>query len=92
MKALADLEPRFVVAQGRRVGVSFACPACGVHRVSVNVDPPFDAGRPAAHPHQRTGESFADLTLTPSVVAYRRDRFGNARECWHGHITAGVCS
>lgn len=91
-KRLVDLDPRFIVEARRRVGVSFACPSCGAHRVFVSVDPPFDPGPTSAHPWRRTGEGFASLTLAPSVVAYRRDETGQARECWHGFVENGVAT
>ena len=86
MKALVDLEPRFTSEDGRRTGVSFACPKCGDHRVFVFVDPPFDPGPPLASPWKRTGDTFETLTLTPSIVARRP---GQTAECWHGFITNG---
>ncbi len=91
-KPLTDLDPRFVTNEGRRVGVSFACPGCGAHRVFVTVDPPFDAGPTSAKPWLRSGEHFGDLTLRPSIVAYKPDLAGRGAECWHGFVTNGVAS
>jgi len=88
-KRLSELEPRFVTDEGRRVGVSFNCPKCSGHRVAVNADPPFDPGPTSPKPWRRSGETFEELTLRPSVVANRRDDSGAAVECWHGFITDG---
>jgi len=77
--------------QQRRLGVFFDAPICGsppVDLVAFNRDRlradghPFDdihVGRILWH---RVGETFEDLTLTPSIDA---SAFG----CWHGNITAG---
>ena len=90
-RALVDLDPRFVTdGDSRRVGVSFWCPKCLDHRVSVMVEPPFDPGPGQPHPWKRTGATFADLTLTPSVVAYRGGAVEPRGECWHGFVTNGV--
>jgi hypothetical protein len=87
---LTELAPRYVTdSSERRVGVSFDCPSCRLHRVVVMVDPPFDSGLPAEHPWARRGEAWATLTLSPSVVAHRRDQQGRLVECWHGHIRSG---
>jgi hypothetical protein len=88
-KRLTDLDPRFVTDEGRRVGVSFRCPKCSGHRVAVNVDPPFDAGPTSPKPWRRSGDTFEDLTLQPSIVAHRSDLTGQGVECWHGFITNG---
>lgn len=88
--ALEELDPHYVTdSSERRVGVSFECPSCRLHRVVVAVDPPFDSGPPAEHPWARRGEAWATLTLSPSVVAHRRDQQGRLVECWHGHIRSG---
>lgn len=88
--ALAALAPRFVIDwTAARIGVSFDCPACRLHRVVVNVDPPFDAVAPAEHPWARRGDTWDNLTLSPSIVAHRRDQRGQLVECWHGHIRSG---
>jgi len=88
--ALELLEPHYVTdSAGRRIGVSFLCPTCRDHRVAVNVDPPFDPGPTAERPWKRTGATVADLSLSPSIIALRRDEVGRQRECWHGHIRAG---
>lgn len=87
MKRLADLAPKFVTENGRRTGVSFACPKCGDHRVFVYVEPPFDPGPPLPSPWKRTGDDFETLTLSPSVVARRP---GQTDECWHGFVQNGA--
>lgn len=73
---LTELAPRYVTDSSE-------------HRVVVMVDPPFDSGPPAEHPWARRGEAWATLTLSPSVVAHRRDQQGRLVECWHGHIRSG---
>jgi hypothetical protein len=72
-----------------------ACPTCGhaprPKRLSVSFWPPVDPQNVAATfmspvpdngGHRRQGETFDDLTLSPSVGF---DAIGH----WHGHITAG---
>lgn len=88
--ALELLEPHYVTdSTGRRIGVSFLCPTCRDHRVAINVDPPFDDGPTAKRPWQRTGETFDVMSLSPSIIALRRDEVGRERECWHGYVRHG---
>lgn len=76
------------------IGLSFICPNCRTHRVAVLFDPAIDptnvapdttwvstaAHNPGQNVWARTGDTFADITLTPSI-----DIAGH----WHGHITNG---
>lgn len=55
---LADLDPRYVTQDGKRVGVSLICPRCGEHRISTTR-------------HDMSGATFATLTVTPSIVIAR---------------------
>lgn len=96
---LADLQPRFVgaggpgvtkggeeVPQRLGVGISFNCP-CGCDtRAFVYFKNPLDGGEQSdgtAPAWDRTGETFDNLTLRPSIL--RGDGCG-----WHGHLTDGV--
>lgn len=76
------------IEQTLGVGVAFDCP-CGNfeedHRCYVpflNPMGPGPAVRGAERGWQRTGESFEELTLTPSIL-----RIGDCG--WHGVITHG---
>ena len=90
---LTSLDPRWVVDQGqRRVGVSFACPTCAgmaepacSGRVAVFVDPPFDPGPVFLPAWSRVGDTFDDLTITPSI----RVSLGRDGEHWHGFVIGG---
>lgn len=71
------------------VGMTFACPCGCPNRGYVAFSNPLDGGPPHIRPGQptwhREGESFATLTLTPSI---QRAEPGGCR--WHGVITKGV--
>ena len=70
------------------IAISFDCP-CGdadCIRACIGFTNPPDGKGPCKssgeHTWEMSGDSFADLTLTPSI-----QRVG---ECgWHGHVTAG---
>ena len=68
------------------MAISFDCPCCaGVTRLAVWFANPIDGLPPtddAKNLWTRTGETFGDLTLTPSIDA---SKVGH----WHGHITNG---
>jgi hypothetical protein len=68
-----------------RVGVELDCPCGCAHRLYVPFANPPDGLGPTSPGHgwQRTGETFGDLTLTPSIQRERPNR------CWHGFITNG---
>jgi hypothetical protein len=73
----------------RGVGISFDCPCGKAHegpsRVYVHIDPPFDGGPPIDTPDhvwKRQGETFFELTLTPSL-----QRIGGC--LWHGAVSNG---
>lgn len=103
-QTLTDLKPRWISdAQGRHgMGISILCPTCLQMRICVWFVNPVDGGparvfpegRPAVH-WQRTGESFADLTLAPSIDASNGNppcsfESGDPElSHWHGHITDG---
>jgi hypothetical protein len=81
---LAALSPKWIAVGAGDVGISFACPCgrCG-ERVYVLFANPLDGG-PTVEPKgwQRTGETFDDLTLRPSIAVADGCR-------WHGFVTAG---
>lgn len=94
---LVDLKPRWWGARDRRgLGMSFECP-CPVcrlaahegyaYRIVIAFSNPLDGGEPAADivagPHwHREGDSFEDLSVTPSIDASHRGH-------WHGFISQG---
>jgi hypothetical protein len=92
---LADLNPRWFGVDGLVVGVSFDCPCCaGATRLAVPFEPTF--AFPGVEPHgeghtylqpdphwKRAGDSFDNLTLTPSVDASKHGH-------WHGSIANGA--
>lgn len=89
---LADLDPSWIEIQGRRVGVLFECPCCRRSSLAVLFANPVDGGPPhppdPAYPSprwRRDGDSFATLTLAPSVDASRAGH-------WHGFVTNGQCA
>lgn len=96
---LTDLDPSWMaVGEGRRgMGVIFDCP---VHRghcsIGVWFANPIDGGPPAPSHEQptyrwkRSGESFENLTLHPSVDASGYSR--NGTPCWHGWLKNGEIS
>jgi hypothetical protein len=72
----------------RGVGVEFDCP-CGNrdehHRCYIPFENPIDGSAPVEKGWRREGETFEDLTLTPSILR-NRARGGCG---WHGWITRG---
>ena len=92
---LTDLDPRFFEVRGQRVGITFDCPHCAesgqrlaiaVHLDGTNMDPdPENPQQFAADERVWTivgGDSFTDLSLSPSVDASKSGH-------WHGFITEG---
>lgn len=85
------------VAKTIRLGLTFQCPCCiGTERetrLAVPFDPPIDPNKLLSQTTwvqpspvwAREGDTFADLTLSPSVDA-------SAVGHWHGFITNGVVS
>ena len=96
---LTELNPRRVgVGDENNIinGVTFDCPHCRVQRLGVMFHPPIDAGGWMARgvtlfhgqlEWQRQGDTFENLTLTPSINT-RIDVAGH----WHGFITNGAVS
>jgi hypothetical protein len=66
------------------MGITFDCPLHLKHRLAVMFANPIDGGTPMTDHNlwQRTGETFDDLTLSPSIDASQHG-------CWHGFITNG---
>lgn len=95
---LAELDPRWTHWHGRteRIGVSFECPVhrgtAAAHRVEVPFRNPLDGGKAVTRNHlwDRTGETFDELTLSPSVNYQVYDN-GAPRDpaCWHGFVRGG---
>lgn len=94
---LTDLNPEFVdggVGSPGRTGVMlmFDCPKCGADGVrhggvGCYLDPPMDGGAPVSdHSWKRSGDSFENLTLTPSILVVATNGIGCG---WHGYITNG---
>jgi hypothetical protein len=95
---LLDLDPRWaadadIVIGGisrhypdrKGMAVSFICPHCMTTRLAVWFSNPLDGLPPtddATHLWSRSGESFSDLTLSPSIDA-------SATGHWHGFIHNG---
>lgn len=91
---LSELNPRWVMPLRFSVqlptGISFDCPCCRSRRLSVAFRNPIDperllaatAWRASEPAWDRSGETFENLTLLPSI-----DFSGTGH--WHGHITAG---
>lgn len=95
---LTDLEPRyFATREGERHGISFRCPHCpesgqrlviALHLDGTNFDP--DPNNPQQFASGEMvwtisgGDSFENLSLTPSVDA-------SSSGHWHGFITNGEC-
>lgn len=95
---LVDLDPRWccdadiVIGgvnqhhEGRTgMAITFDCPHCRTERLAVWFANPVDGLPPtddATHLWQRSGATFEDLTLTPSIDA---SELGH----WHGFIKNG---
>jgi hypothetical protein len=90
---LIDLDPRWYVfeAGGPRVGLTFECPHCRSERLGVTFhhrgheaieDAYIAAKHPTAHVWTLEGDSFENLTLSPSVDA-------SSSGHWHGFVTNG---
>lgn len=91
---LTNLNPHWIGTGSIITGVSFLCPHCREIRLAVlfknAIDPEGLLGRGVTRYHDtnewvRTGETFEDLTLTPSVDT---QFVGH----WHGFITNGEVS
>lgn len=94
---LTELDPRWYTvegANGAAVGISFDCPHCRTQRLGVAFhhkgheameDSVIHAASPLTnHIWDIEGDTFENLTLTPSVDASQV-----AGGHWHGHITNG---
>lgn len=76
---------RVPVPERKGTGIAFDCPCgCG-ERVALHFKNPLDGGESTAADRvswQRTGDSFENLTLRPSIL-----RLGGC--AWHGFLTDG---
>lgn len=68
-----------------RVAILLDCPCGCEHRLHIPFINPPDGLGPIypGYGWQRTGDTFEDLTLTPSIQRELPNR------CWHGFITNG---
>ena len=93
MLRLVDLAPHWYCLEegGLRVGLTFECPHCRTQRLGVTfhekgqeaiTDPYIHAHSDAKFIWTKTGDSFENLTLFPSVDASKTGH-------WHGWITNG---
>lgn len=80
---LTDLAPRWFDCYqcGQRLGFTFDCPHCPPTSVRLGVKVATCAHHPGEPCWQMRGETWEDLTITPSINAY---------DHWHGFITAGL--
>jgi hypothetical protein len=98
---LTDLNPSWVgyggegmmmnsqpIPRRERTAIEFDCPCGCDHRVCIPFANPEDGQGPvySGLGWQRTGETFDDLTLTPSIQRELPAR------CWHGYVTNGEVS
>lgn len=82
---LTDLDPRWISKDGRYgMGLSFISPV-STARVVVWFKNPVDGGKPILNGNgrllERTGDSFGNLTLSPSI-----ESCGD----WRGFVTCGT--
>lgn len=82
-------------------GVMFTCPGCGGHQILVWFKNPRGAqpvpadAEPGPYRGTVTGDSFDNLTLTPSIDLSKVDdqHPRHPGRCyWHGHVTDGQIS
>ena len=94
---LVELDPHWTCdTLGRHgQGISFECPVHRDHRLAVMFSNPVD-GLPACgeskYLWQRTGETWDDLTLGPSIDASANmvcNKGTIQTPCWHGLIKSG---
>ncbi len=96
---LLDLDPRWFgwthEGVGAYVGFTFLCPHCMKQRLAVTFRNPISVGGfDVSKMHwpnvgfqwYRTGETFEDLTVSPSVNANDPTEWKNH---WHGNIVRG---
>jgi hypothetical protein len=80
---LIELDPRWIRSGENRqgMGISFNCPNAD-YKIAVWFENPIDGSEPIVGKTlwMRTGETFEDLTLHPSV---------DCSPQWHGHVTNG---
>ncbi len=87
---LVDLDPSWsaLIPCRHGMGITFLCPHCLTQYLGVWFANPLDGESPApidqkpVHRWVRIGETFEDLTLTPSIDARTSGH-------WHGNIING---
>lgn len=91
---LTELNPQWIMQRHKRVvGVRFQCPCCRETQICILFLNPPDGGPSQQNDETfcgnnwgnrwaRSGLSFEDLTLSPSVDA-------SSTGHWHGHLTNG---
>ena len=89
---LSDLRPRWVTQDATRagMGINFLCPCCMIEIIHVPFSNPLDGGAPFKDRFvlwERTGDTFENISLTPSIDASAVDASGKSH--WHGWIRAG---
>lgn len=100
MKKLLSLDPHWIVDGTRRgVALSLECPCGCDQRIAVGLANPLDGGPKVQMTvdkegkptwWQREGEDFASMTLTPSIVIWRKEPGASElTQHWHGFITKG---
>ncbi len=88
-RKLTELDPAWVAEDGQRVGVSFECPADdGAHGIGVPfVKCDWSEGNDSKAVWQKTGETFEDLSLSPSIDCTKS---GYCK--FHGWVKNGIVS
>lgn len=83
-EGISDAKTGKPIPRRNRVGISFDCPCgqCG-ERCYLSFENPIDGGEKIGNvTWYRVGETFENMTLTPSI-----QRMGKCR--WHGFLTNG---
>ena len=93
---VVDLNPTWTAdnEEHRGQGIAFDCPLCRKGRYSVAFKNPLDGLGPTLefrrHLWERSGTTFDDLSLSPSLNA-ERCCSGDGCPGWHGNVSGGSC-
>lgn len=89
---LAELSPKFMTIDEKRVGLVFLCPICKgtkqnnpddhCHHVGVRFSNPLDGAPAYPRGWHRTGETLETITLAPSIMMLDGCK-------WHGFVENG---